>query len=367
MLGDAERMLDAFEQETYRRASMSMTQQLDEDFAVGGKSQFTGSYGGSTPGTEFITAGMKAMFERFGGQGNVSAVAGGPGGNLYFPTKAGVKSAQSFDLGKLESAEFGTRVARSDQYSTEFQSGGSMGLSNDLLTAFNSAIMITKGVSDQNAGYLQRLVNLAPEEQKGAMLQQMIAQVQMQPSTLAREELLKSLNDQLKALTDASKSLEDTMKLQLDPLFSQGHDYINKLKIGYYQAATGLTGIVGGSGSGDVTPVHMMLEPGELLKVIPKGSWTASDLYDTRTGDASGMGTMSDPIYAEGGFTGVGVRAVPGPALPAVSNANDNSRVVNNYNTFTFAAGATDTPTKRWTARQFAQGFARGATQAAMQ
>ena len=329
---------DAWEMEAARRAAMSITDRLDEDFAVGGKSQF-GKYEGTTESTELITSMMKRMFERFGGEGNVRAVAGGLGPNLYFPTEAGIKSAQSYDLKKLEDAQFGTFVQRSDAHSTSMTSAGSMGLSSDLMTAFNSAIKIGKGVSDVNTGYLQRLVNLAPDEQKGSMLTQMIEEVRKQPSTLAREELLKSLNDQLKSLTDATNGLNDTMKLQLDPLFSQGHDYINKLKIGYYKNADG-----------------GMLGPGGRIPLMPINRYAEG-------------GIATSPQMAMFGEAGPEAFVpLKGGAIPVTMRGgnNDNSKVVNNYNSITIAAGATATPQKRLTARQLAQGFARGATQAAM-
>lgn len=93
---------------------------------------------------------------------------------------------------------------------------------------------------------------------------------QMQPSPF-KDELLKSLNEQLKLLKGAVDENTDALKASIDPIFSQGHDYLNSLRIGYYKAATGLSGIVQGSGGVDSTPVHMMLTPGEHVQVTPPG------------------------------------------------------------------------------------------------
>lgn len=129
------------------------------------------------------------------------------------------------------------------------------------------------------------------------------------------------LNDNLARMTEAlNKAAEATnnnteaLSISLDPLFSQGHDYLNSLRIGYYKAATGLSGIVAGSGSGDKTPVHMMLQPGELLEVTPK--------------DQVGRGNTSTSTVA-----------------------NDNRK----YQSFTFIGSMSSRD--RMTARQQSQGF----------
>lgn len=163
-----------------------------------------------------------------------------------------------------------------------------------------------------------RLTNLLPDEQKIGYLQKQIDLLQQEPETLVRDELLKQLTDQLKQLTDASKENTNALNAQLDPLFSQGHEYLNQLRIGYYKAATGLSGIVAGSGGTDSTPVHMMLTPGEHIQVTPSR------------------------------MTG--------------STSNDNSRhITQNITQNITVAGDTDMRT----ARQISQGFIGAATRAA--
>ena len=142
----------------------------------------------------------------------------------------------------------------------------------------DSGLASTNPLAVQNtAQMLSRLTNLLPEDQQAGSLQGQIDLLQRQPVTLARDELIKSLTDQLKQLTDASKENTDALRTSADPLFSQGHEYLNSLRIGYYKAATGLSGIVGGSGGTDSTPVHMMLTPGEHVQVTPAGGRVSND------------------------------------------------------------------------------------------
>lgn len=106
---------------------------------------------------------------------------------------------------------------------------------------------------------------------KLANLQEELAWLQSRPETMARDQQIVQLYNSIKGLTDATNA---NTAATLNPLYSQGH---GALAIGYYKAATGLEGIVGGSGGTDSTPVHMMLTPGEHLKVTPKGQAPSND------------------------------------------------------------------------------------------
>jgi hypothetical protein len=174
-------------------------------------------------------------------------------------------------------------------------------------------------VNNNTQTQLSRLIDLMSEQDKIKTYQSEIEKLKAQPQTLARDELIKKLTSSMEQLTDATNGL----KVSIDPLISQGHDYLNSLKIGYYQAATGLSGIVQGSGGTDSTPVHMMLTPGEHVQVTP-----------------------------------------PGQMIAANSNvATDNSKNVTQYITIRIDGGTTDVD--RRTARQRAQGFIAAAARAA--
>jgi hypothetical protein len=169
--------------------------------------------------------------------------------------------------------------------------------------------------------YINRLIGLMDDPDKIKTYQSQIDMLKMTPQNLARDEMIRQLTDSMKNLQDA---VDKNTQAQLDPLFSQGHDYLNSLKIGYYHAATGLSGIVQGSGGTDSVPVHMMLTPGEHLQVTPRG--------------------------------------MPRAANSNVSN--DNSRNVTQHITQTIVL-AEPGPVSRLTARQRAQGFITAAARAA--
>lgn len=201
-------------------------------------------------------------------------------------------------------------------YNNTLNSGGS------IQDAINKAFQMNQGYITQNTSdFITRLNNLLPKDQQAGNLELEIAKLQTQPETLARDELIKSLTDsldQLKQSTDANT------QAKLDPLMSQGHQYLDQLKIGYYKAATGLTGVVGGTGATDSQRFVMDLTPGELVQVTPPGQW--------------------------GGSTTSNV-------------SNDNSRVVNQ--TVHFHLGPVSSSRDLLTARQRAQGFLQAARMAA--
>lgn len=74
----------------------------------------------------------------------------------------------------------------------------------------------------------------------------------------------KENNDALKDLTAA---VEANTEASLNPLYSGR----GALKLGYYKAATGLEGVVQGSGGVDSVPINVMATPGEHIKFTPPG------------------------------------------------------------------------------------------------
>jgi hypothetical protein len=169
-----------------------------------------------------------------------------------------------------------------------------------------------------------RLLNLLPDNEKIGKIEQGISKLYEQPQTLARDELIKQLNDQLKQLKEATENNTDALNAQLDPIFSQGHEYLNSLRIGYYKAAKGFDGIVtGGTPGVDSVPINIMAQQGERVQVHPPGSWSGSS-----------------------------------------SVANDNSRNVTQNITQNITINEADRMS-RLTARQRAQGFITTAARAA--
>lgn len=207
------------------------------------------------------------------------------------------------------------------QINERLKGGSGINSQIDLLLGPRSGLTsASPGLVQTTSQMLSRLTELLPEDQKSGAIQKQIDLLQKQPETLARNELLKQLTDQLEQLQKATEENTEAMNAQLDPLFSQGHEYLNSLKMGYYKAATGLSGIVTGSGGTDSTPVHMMLTPGEHVQVTPPGQ-------------------------------------TPGKV------SNDNSKNVTQNITINIEGGSS--PSDRFTARQRAQGFIAAAAKAA--
>gem|GEM_PF-4588898 len=103
---------------------------------------------------------------------------------------------------------------------------------------------------------------------KVSNLNEEMAWLQSRPETIARDQQIVSLQhsiDQLKTATDSNTA---ATQATLNPLYSQGH---GALAIGYYHAANGLDGVVGGSGGTDSQAFHAMLTPGERVTVTPPG------------------------------------------------------------------------------------------------
>lgn len=172
---------------------------------------------------------------------------------------------------------------------------------------------------------LNRIIGLAEDRDKISIYESEIAKLNADPRSLARDELIASLTEQLKRLKDATEDNTNALNAQLDPLFSQGHDYINKLQIGYFKAATGLHGMVGGAGGIDSKRFVMDLTPGELVNIIPPGQWTRNS-------------TAND-------------------------NSNSNNRTVIQNNTFNIN-GEGSASNDRFTTRQRMQGYMKAAAMA---
>lgn len=86
------------------------------------------------------------------------------------------------------------------------------------------------------------------------------------PASIERDQKIVSLQDSIDQLTVATDANTAATQATLNPLYSQGH---GALAIGYYKAATGLDGVVQGSGGVDSVPVHLMMTPGEPIKAGP--------------------------------------------------------------------------------------------------
>lgn len=132
----------------------------------------------------------------------------------------------------------------------------------------------------------------------------------------AKTDALETRINDLKNATDKNTEATKANTLSLNPLYSQGH---SALKIGYYQAASGLDMMVrGGTPGVDSVPVPIMAQQGERIIVVPPG------------GRAPGNDNAPPPVVSQ----------------PMIMN-------------FTF--GSDSTSNRRRSMRQFAQGFAQTA------
>jgi len=137
-----------------------------------------------------------------------------------------------------------------------------------LTDQFGDSIDVNAGdMADQRAAERIRLESSFPNTERGRIESQ-IALLLLEPWNLARDAQENALKKSLAELTDSTDALNKTMQASLNPLYTEGR---SALRIGYYKAARGLEGIVGGSGGTDSTPVHMMLTPGERVTVTPPG------------------------------------------------------------------------------------------------
>jgi len=209
---------------------------------------------------------------------------------------------------------------------------------DQLLAPVSELASFNPGSVQATAQLLGRMTALLPEQEQIEPIQKQIDLLQQQPHTLARDELIKQLTDQLKQLTDASKENTDALKTQADPLFSQGHEYLNQLRIGYYKAAEG--GIFG---------------PGGPMSLMPINRY-------------AGGGVASSPQMAMFGEAGPeAFIPLKGGAVPVTIKtggaSNDNSKNITQNITQNITINTT--PADRLTGRQRAQGFITAATNAA--
>jgi hypothetical protein len=184
---------------------------------------------------------------------------------------------------------------------------------------------------------LANIVNLLDDKdpQKQSVLQAEIAKLQTEPVSLARDTLIKNLNDQLKQLTDATNA---NTQAKLDPLMSQGHQYLDQLKIGYYANADG--GILG---------------PGGRIPLMSVNRYADGGIADSPQMAMFGEAGPEAFIPLKNG-------AVP-VAMRGGKTANDNSKTIEQVNNFNFYGVASHDVDRR-TARQIAQHFIQAATRA---
>jgi hypothetical protein len=184
--------------------------------------------------------------------------------------------------------------------------------------------------------YINRLIGLMDDPDKIKTYQAQIDMLKMTPQNLARDEMIRQLTDSMKNLQDA---VDKNTQAQLDPLFSQGHDYLNSLKIGYYQAADG--GVFGPNGPMRLMPIHQYADGGI-----------------ARSPQMAMFGEAGPEAFVplKGGAIPVTIRGG--------SASNDNSRNVTQHITQTIVL-AEPGPVSRLTARQRAQGFIAAAARAA--
>lgn len=97
------------------------------------------------------------------------------------------------------------------------------------------------GVVQSTAQTLSRLTALLPDDP--SKMQAIWKQIQVLNDApekgLGQRELIAGLTQQLKDLQESTDKNTDALNAQLDPLFSQGHDYIDKLRMGFFENAEG--------------------------------------------------------------------------------------------------------------------------------
>lgn len=188
------------------------------DSKQGGKSQF------NPDGYKFSEQTATGMFgENVFGSGGYSI----QGENWDFPGRA-VPNAQGLE-------KFVNDALMRD--------GGDVSGAIDKLIDTQGTFLKDKDTSviQATAQTLARLTNLLPDD--ASKMQAIWRQIQTlnevpQPGIVQRE-LIAGLTQQLKDLQEATNKNTDALNAQLDPLFSQGHDYIDKLRIGFFENADG--------------------------------------------------------------------------------------------------------------------------------
>lgn len=217
------------------------------DTPDGGKSQFNPSGYKSSEQSLVAQQGTEA----FGAGGYSAQLTDKYGGGIITPNAQGYEFAANRTLASNGSV--------SDAINSLLSNPGGAGIA---AAPIDAALTQT----------LSRLTDLIPDDQKSGVIQRQIDQFKLQPETLARDEAIKALTDSLKQLTDASKANTEAIQAQLDPLMSQGHAYLDQLKIGYYHAASGLDMTANGPSAGDKVPFHAMINGGERIRITPAGA-----------------------------------------------------------------------------------------------
>lgn len=195
---------------------MPMTGSLAEDVARG-LANITANQRPNGTYSQFDVGGYESVTAQgFGNQGSWDAQFGS--GNYTTSNFGGVTTAtpnaqyfaniQAMIQQQAQIAEQQAAAARAANAATYVNSGlATGGAESTLLGVINGAIgPIMDQVTQQ---YIGALSGLVPEDRQQSVLEQYIARVQQEPVTLAREQLLKQLNDSLESLTGAVDSLAD--------------------------------------------------------------------------------------------------------------------------------------------------------------
>lgn len=274
------------------------------DSKQGGKSQF------NPQGYNFNTSSTAAVFA------NSTYGAGGYDQNTLQPNQQGLTSLVNTYLSGQRSIATANWTA----------GGGVMGAIEGLLSGTGSTGGVRFGATGLDSGVLQvvqQLTDLLPDDQKAGVIERELSLLRAQPQNIETMQAINQLTESLKQLKQATDANTDALRITTDPLITQGHDYLNNLKIGYYRAASGFDGVARGGIPGvDSIPFHAMVQDGERVTITPRG----------------------------GSF----------PSSSSVSN--DNSRNVTQHITQNIVIA--DGPNDRRTGRQKAQGFIAAAARA---
>lgn len=141
-------------------------------------------------------------------------------------------------------------------------SGRSLGSQSDITGAVSQLFDLKLAMAGNNTAA------------KTGIMQEQLAWLQQQPMTIQNMRAIVDLTRSIRDLQDSTDALTDVQKATLNPLYTEGR---SALKIGYYKAATGLSGVVQGPPGIDNVPVHMMLTAGEHVKVTPAGQSVSND------------------------------------------------------------------------------------------
>lgn len=182
------------------------------------------------------------------------------------------------------------------------------------------------GIDTNKIAELERLIAVMPtKDQQMSATQSLINELNQKAPSIERDEAVRRLINSLDQLRDATEANTEALRITTDPLITQGHDYLNNLKIGYYKAARGFDGIVRGGIPGvDSVPINIMAQQGERVTVTPPGSFlrpntTANDNSKNVTVHVAQTVNIADTSMDRRtakqraqGFIGAAVRAATG-------------------------------------------------------